>query len=195
MNVIAATLPTSLNWYDYVVLAIVSIGLMMGRRLGILRSLLRMITWLVMSGLALALYPFVGEWLRGLLDVDLDFANLLAFMGITLFISLMSFWACDAIVLRYSRHEPSPWVDNFGGLLLGGVTAVVITVWLTVGFTLMRSQFWHEQVARDSYFGARVVQQFPRVAEMANKPQPEELWFMRPLHRRADPVHDIKGGK
>jgi len=53
---------------------------------------------------------------------------------------------------------------------------------------LMRSPFWHEQIARNSCFGARVVQQFPPVAAMAEKQQQEGPWFMKPIPRREEPT-------
>jgi hypothetical protein len=62
--------------------------------------------------------------------------------------------------------------------------------------TLTRSPFWHEEIARDSRFGAFVVRQFPAVAAMAEKQFPEKMWFLKDLKRREEPnIEDGSAGK
>ena len=70
---------------------------------------------------------------------------------------------------------------------------VVIMAWLSVILTLTRSPFWHEEIARNSRFGAFVVRQFPAVAE---KQFPEKMWFLKDLKRREEPnIEDGSAGK
>jgi hypothetical protein len=53
-------------------------------------------------------------------------------------------------------------VEDAGGGVAGLLRMVVIMAWLSVILTLTRNQFWHDEIARNSRFGAFVVRQFPR---------------------------------
>ena len=46
---------------------------------------------------------------------------------------------------------------------------------LTVYLCLLQSEFWHEQVGRESRFGQRVVQMFPDLAPVVQKREVESL--------------------
>ncbi len=187
---IAATLPTTLNWYDYAVATAVLLGFYTGLRAGLTRSLLRTVMWVLMTFLALLLYPTMGNGLHDIFDVEADSANLQAFLLVGLVVYIPCHFASNEIMFRTSKYGLPAWLDNAGGVLFGAVVMVVVMAWLSIALALMRSPLWHEQVARNSCFGARVVQQFPSVAAMAEKQQQESLWFMKPIPRREEPTAD-----
>jgi len=193
MNPIAAALPTSLNWYDFAVGAAVLLGFFSGLRAGLIRSALRVGTWVLMTVLALAFYVTLGMWMHDIMGVETDSANLQAFLIVALVVFVLCHFASNEIMFRTSKYGLPAWLDNAGGVLFGAVLMVLVMAWLSIVLALMRSPFWHEQIARNSCFGARVVQQFPPVAAMAEKEQPEKLWFMKPIPRRAEPTPDTKG--
>ncbi|MBM3859913.1 MAG: CvpA family protein [Verrucomicrobia bacterium] len=197
MNWIAAAfaLPDSMNWCDFVVAGAVLAGLYVGLRMGLLRSGLQTATWLLMIVLALLLYPTLGMWMHELLDLEADSANLQAFLGVGLVVYLACHFAGREILYRASQRVLPAAADNFLGPVVGAVLMVVVMAWACFALALTRSQFWHEEVTRHSYFGARVVQPFPSVAAMSKKKQSDNLWFMDPIKRRAEPTPDSKGSR
>jgi len=191
MNLIVITAPTSLNWYDYVVAAVVLCGLFDGRRRGLVHSLLRVATWALVLVVPICLYVTAGKWFCGYSGLDRDLSNLTMFLVIAIVTYLVCFAISDAIRYRLSKRTVPAWLDNIGGLLLGGVVTVLLMAWVSIALSLMRSQFWHDQIAKESRFGYRVVQRFPSVAAMVEKPQPaEDLWFLKPIQRRTEPTPD-----
>lgn len=194
MNPITTTAPISLNWYDYVVAAVVLYGFYSGLRRGLVHTSLRLVTWALMLVLPLCFYVTAGLWFRDYSGLDGDLSNLVAFQGIAIVVFLCCLAISNNIRYRLSNRKVPAWIDNMGGVLLGAVLMLLVMAWVSIMLSLMRSPFWHEQVAKESCFGYRVVQQFPPVAAMTEKQQkPEQLWFMKPIQRRSEPTPDTKG--
>jgi len=192
MNLIAAAtqLPTTLNWYDYAVAVVLLSGFYTGLRAGVVRTSLRVATWVVMTALALLLYPTVGMWLHDIFGVDTDSANVQAFLLMGLVVYIPGIFAAREIMFRASQSSLSAWMDNAGGVLLGPVWMLVLMIWLCLALALLRSPFWHEQVVRESCFGSRVTQHFPSLAAPLDDKNAKKPWFMEPIKRREEPTAD-----
>lgn len=191
MNSIAvATLPTTLNWYDYIMVLMLLSGFYTGLRAGLVRSSLRIGTWILMTAVALLFYPTLGMWLNDIGGVEKDSANMQAFILVGLVVYIPCYFASREIMFRMSQRSLPAWLDNAGGVLLGAVWMVVVIIWLCLVLAVVHSPFWHEQVACNSYVGARVVQPFPSIAAMDEKKTSDKPWFMEPLKRREEPTAD-----
>lgn len=191
MNPTTPPLPETLNWYDYVVAAAVFYGCYNGIRTGVVREFFRVLTWIFVIVVSVICYVPAGTWMKDYSGLDGDLSNLIAFWMISLVTWMFGVWLSDHGMHRWGKRKLYAIVENLGGLLMGAILLVLIMVWTSVAVTLMRSEFWHEQVFRNSCFGARVVQTFPSVAEMAQKKQPaEQLWFMKPIQRREEHTAD-----
>jgi uncharacterized membrane protein required for colicin V production len=188
MNAIAAAeLPTTLNWYDYVVGFAILTGFFTGLRAGLIRSLVRVGTWILMTLFSLLLYVTVGLGLKDYAGLDTDSANLQAFLMVSLLVFILCHFAGDEIVFRGTKRPLPAWLDNLGGVLFGPLVMVVFVAWLSIVLVLMRNPFCHQLVARNSYCASRLVQKFPSVADTAGK-KTDEPWFMKPIPRREEPT-------
>jgi len=180
----------SLNWFDYAVIALVLTGIYSGLRAGVVRSAVWIVTWLLMCFVALLLYPTVGDWLHQVFGLESDSAHLQAFLLLGLLVYLPCRFVGHSIQLRALEHPLPAIADNIGGPLLGMVFMAVLAVWLCIVLTLMRSPFWHTQVARESHVGSRVVHWFPALDTVADKPPVDKPWFLGPIQRRQEPTPD-----
>ena len=117
-------------------------------------------------------------------------ANLLMFIAIMLGVHLV-FGFIRLAVKRWTRDRPlSAFTENLGGAVAGLVRMGAVMVAVTIYFCLLQSEFWHEQVGRESRFGQRVVQLFPDLAPVVEKREVEKIWFLREPKRR--PEFDIE---
>jgi uncharacterized membrane protein required for colicin V production len=192
MNWIAAAtkLPTSWNWYDYIVAVAVLSGFYSGLRAGLVRSVWRVVMWGVMTLVALLLFATLGAGLHDLFGLGTDSANLQAFLIVTLVVYVPCHFAGNAIVSRVSERRLPALVENVGGVLVGPFVMVLVMAWLSIALALTRSPLWHEEAVQYSCFGSRVVQHFPSIAATTEKKQTDKLWFMEPIKRREDPTAD-----
>ncbi|NQU12423.1 hypothetical protein HQ590_16630, partial [bacterium] len=58
----------------------------------------------------------------------------------------------------------------------------------TILLCLLRSDFWHQQVARNSRFGACVVEHVPALARVVEEQFPDKVWFLDDIPRRQAPT-------
>jgi membrane protein required for colicin V production len=178
------------NWYDIVVIAVLIYGIVAGVRNGLSGEIILVLGLLLMVALALSFYADVGEWLRRVTGLILEVANLVAFVSIAVIVYVVTIVVRKVVHRKLKQLKFAAVVENIGGGMAGSLRVLVIMAWLTVVLSLVRSPFWHEQVARNSRFGAFVVEQFPAVAAVTKKEFPEKVWFLRDIRRREEPAID-----
>jgi membrane protein required for colicin V production len=178
------------NWYDIVVIAVLIYGIVAGVRNGLSGEIILVLGLLLMVALALSFYADVGEWLRRVTGLILEVANLVAFVSIAVIVYVVTIVVRKVVHRKLKQLKFTAVVENIGGGMAGSLRVLVIMAWLTVVLSLVRSPFWHEQVARNSRFGAFVVEQFPAVAAVTKKEFPEKVWFLRDIRRREEPTID-----
>jgi uncharacterized membrane protein required for colicin V production len=183
-------LPTSLNWYDYVVALAVLSGFYTGLRAGLFRSFLRTLMWALMTLVGLLLYQTVGIGLHDFFGLETDSANVQAFLLLGLVVFILSRAAIREIMYRVSQHSLSPAVDNVGGAFLGVPLMLAFLVWLTITLALLRSPTWDDVVVRHSCFGARCVWPFAAIAAPLDEKKTQRSWLTEPLQRREEPTAD-----
>lgn len=188
-------LPGSWNWYDYVVAIAVASGVYTGLRTGLLRSVWRAVTWALMTGVGLLLYPSAGPWVRDIFNVGTDAANLQAFLLVGIAVYILCRLGDREITIRLAQRPLPALADNLGGAVVGPLVMAFIVVWASFVLVLMRSRFWHEQVAERSYIGARLVRPFPALATAPKKSVFEQPWFLQPVPRRAEPTPERDGSR
>lgn len=190
MNAAEVTLPYGANWYDALVVAALVYGVWSGVRTGLLGEIIRVAGLVLMVALALQFYNTLGQWLRARSNLAVELANLISFVGIAVVVYLLALLARRAAHRRMMKLRFTATVENVGGALAGVARMVVIMVWVSVALCLTRSQFWHQQVGKDSKFGSYVVGQLPAVAAVVEKHFPEKMWLMDDLKRRPEPGAD-----
>ena len=175
------------HWYDVVVVIMLIIGLWSGMRTGLSSELLRM-AGIVMGVIAgMRYYTEAGEWLTRHFALVPERANLLMFVAIVLAVYLIFGFARSA-VSRWTRNRPLPSsIEGLGGAAAGMVRMGAVMVSVSVYFCLLQSEFWHEQIGRESQFGQYVVEHFPDLAPIVQRHEVEKIWFLRELKRRPEP--------
>jgi uncharacterized membrane protein required for colicin V production len=166
------------------------IGLWTGMRAGFSREVLRAVSLVLGVIAGMTYYAPAGEWLTKQSYIVSERANLLMFVAIVLGVYLV-FGLVRLAIGRWIGNRPlSAFEENFGGAVAGLVRMGAVMVAVTVYFCLLQSEFWHEQVGRESRFGRRVVQLFPDLAPVVQKREVEKVWFLREPKRR--PQFDIE---
>jgi uncharacterized membrane protein required for colicin V production len=176
------------NWYDIVVVAALIYGIVAGVRNGLSGEIILVLGLLLMVALALSFYAGVGEWLRRITGLTVEVANLVAFVSIAVLAYVVTIVVRKVVHRKLKQLTFGAVVENVGGGVAGLLRLLVTMAWLTVVLSLVRSPFWHKQVARNSRFGAFVAEQFPAVAAVAKKEFPEKVWFLRDVQRREEPA-------
>jgi uncharacterized membrane protein required for colicin V production len=114
------------NWFDLVFLAVITAGVLVGRRRGMSCELLDLIQWLtivLVSGLA---YPFVGAKLAQFMGVSLTVASILGYLSIALGVFILFY------VIKRLTGEKLLGSDTFGcteyylGMVAGGLRFFLI---------------------------------------------------------------------
>ncbi|MGD0017160.1 MAG: CvpA family protein [Verrucomicrobiia bacterium] len=178
------------HWYDALVMIALIIGLWNGMRMGFSAEVLRAVGLVVGVIAGVLYYAVAGQWLTEHLELVSERANLLMFVAIVLGVHIV-FGFVRLAVRRWTQNRPlSGFVENIGGALAGLVRMLAIMVGVTVYLCLLQSEFWHEQVGRESRFGQRVVQEFPDLAPAVEKREMKKAWFQSELKRR--PEADIE---
>lgn len=192
---VEASLLAGTNWYDVVVLGALLYGAWSGVRKGFSGEIIRVIGLVAMVFLALSFYIPVGHWLQQVTGWAEEPANLAAFLAIAVSVYVVAAFVGARIHRRLKKGPFTATVENIGGMLAGVVRMAVVMAWVSVALSLVRSEFWHREISRESKFGSYVVAQFPAVAAMAEKEYPEKLWFLQKLKRRAEPTSDEAGAE
>jgi uncharacterized membrane protein required for colicin V production len=175
------------NWYDFVVLFALLFGVWSGIRTGFLGEIIRAVGLVAMVVVALVYYHRGGEWLRGQTGFSPEFANLVSFIAICTAVYALFVGLRSLLHKRMKRATTPAFVENTGGGVLGVIRMLAIMVGLTIGLTLVRSPFWHQEVANQSRFGRYVVHRFPAVESMTHSNYEEKLWFLDKLLRPEEP--------
>ena len=178
------------HWYDALVVIALIIGLWNGMRTGFSGEVLRAVGLVLAVIAGVRYYAAAGQWLMKHFALVPERANVLMFVVIVLGVHLV-FGLARLAVRRWTRNRPlSGFIENIGGALAGLTRMWAIMVAVTVYLCLLQSEFWHEQVGRESRFGRCVVQQFPDLAPVVQKREVEKIWFLREPKRR--PEFDIE---
>ena len=190
MSIAETVITFETHWYDVVVVVALLIGLWSGMRTGYSGEVLRSVGLVLAVIAGMGYYAAAGQWLTKYSSLVPERANLVMFVVIVLGVYVV-FGLAQLVVERWTRNRPlSAFTENLGGAVAGLVRMGAIMVAVTVYFCLLQSEFWHEQVGRESRFGQRVVQQFPDLAPVVQKREVEKIWFLREPKRR--PEFDIE---
>lgn len=175
------------NWYDFVVLLALIFGVWSGTRAGFLGEIIRAVGLVVMAIAALRYYQPLGDWLHTKTGLATEPANLISFIVLAAVVYAL-FVGLRSLLHRKMKKASTPaFVENTGGGVLGTVRMLTIMICVTIGLTLVRSPFWHQQIAQDSRFGSYVVGKFPAVESLTHSNYEEKLWFLDKLLRPEDP--------
>jgi|GEM_PF-949542 len=174
------------HWYDVVVVVGLIIGLWSGMRMGFSGEALRAVSLVLGVIAGMEYYATAGQWLTKHSCLVPERANLMMFVAIMFGVYLV-FGLFRLAVKQWTRERPlSAFTENFGGAMAGLVRMGAIMVAVTIYFCLLQSEFWHEQVGRESRFGQYVVRLFPDLAPVVQKRELEKVWFLRDPKRRPD---------
>lgn len=180
-------MPFNTNWYDAVVVVALGYGVWCGVQRGISGEMVGIIGLVLTVALALFGYEPVGNWLHGATGWVVEITKFIAFVGITVAMYLVT-CVVRALLRRRLKQRPlAATVESVGGAVVGLVRMVVVMAAVTMALCLTRSEFWHEQVGRQSRFGSFVVRLVPDVTETLGKKAAKEIWFMRELKRPPEP--------
>ncbi len=179
--------PFGMNWYDAVVVLAVVYGVWSGVRTGFSGEIIRAVGLVMMVVLAVGFYPPAGAWLKDRMDWDSDRANLVAFIAVAVIAFIITLIAQTIVHKRRRGRVFSALVENMLGGVAGALRMLVIMIWLTVLLCLVRSPWWHKQIARQSRSGAWLVDHLPAVAAVVDKQFPESLWFLGNIKRPQEP--------
>jgi uncharacterized membrane protein required for colicin V production len=175
------------HWYDALVMIALVIGLWNGMRTGFSAEVLRAVGLVLGVIAGVRYYAAAGQWLAKYFELLPERANVLMFVAIVLGVHMV-FGLVRMAVGHRTRNRPlSGFIENVGGALAGLTRMGAIMVAVTVYLCLLQSEFWHEQVGRESKFGQRVVQEFPDLVPAVQKREMEKAWFLRELKRRPEP--------
>jgi membrane protein required for colicin V production len=191
----AETAGRSFNWYDVVVVVALLYGVWSGVRMGLFGEILRVVGMILMIVAALHFYVPAGTWLRSVTRMSEEPAKLTAFVVIAVAVYLIALTVRNFVSGKVKKFKFWAVIDNLGGAVAGLVRMIVVMAAVTIGISLMRSPFWHQQVSTNSIFGSTVVAQFPSVAEVVKKRFPEKLWITEELKRRDEPDVESTGTK
>ncbi len=188
-------MPAGLNWYDIVVLVALLYGIWSGLRTGFSGEIIRVLGLVLMVVLALAFYLPVGAWLQRQTNLTDELANLLAFLSIAVVVYVIIAAVRVAVHRRVQQLGTTAIIENAGGAVAGCLRMGVLMAWLSVMLALIGSPFWHQQIARDSFFGSRVVGEVPAVADFLEKKFPEKTGLLEDLkrHEKPPPESDKSG--
>ncbi len=176
------------NWYDVVVLVALLYGIWSGLRAGFSGEIIRVLGLVLMIVLALAFYLPLGAWLQRVSNLTVELANLLAFLSIAVVVYAAATAVRVAVHRRLQELGTTAVLENVGGAVAGCLRMAVLMAWLSVMVVLIGSPFWHQQVARDSFFGSRVVSEVPVVADFLEKKFPEKTQMLEDLRRHEKPA-------
>ena len=175
------------NWYDWFVALALLYGLWSGVRNGLIGEILLTIGTVTMLLVAVNFYEPVGDWLTSTAGLNAELGHLIAFVGLALVVYIITLSLRQVLHKRMkNRGIFSATIENLGGAVGGIIRLAAVMAFFTIALCLTRSSFWHQQVGKDSRFGAYVVGQFPPVAKMVDRTFAEKLWFLD-VKRRKDP--------
>ncbi len=180
-------LPFGMNWYDAVLVLGIVYGIWSGVRNGFSAEVITAVGLVMMVVLAIGFYHHVGAWMQNRTGWDGDLANLVAFVGIAVVVFVITFVTQNVVRRKRKAKVFSAIAENIGGAVAGSLRMAVIATWLTVLLCLVRSDFWHEQIAQNSQYGSWLVDHLPTVAAVVDKQFPETVPFFEELQRRQDP--------
>jgi uncharacterized membrane protein required for colicin V production len=167
-----------MNWYDIVVLVALLYGVWSGLRTGFSGEIIRVLGLVLMVVLALAFYLPLGAWLQHQTNLTDELANLLAFLSIAVVVYVIATAVRMAVHRRVQQLGTTALIENVGGAVAGCLRMGVLMAWLTVMLALISSPFWHQQIARNSFFGSYVVSEVPAVADFLEKKFPEKAQML-----------------
>jgi membrane protein required for colicin V production len=182
----AQSAPASFNWYDIVVVVALLYGVWSGVRMGLFGEILRVVGMILTVVAAMHFCEPAGAWLKGVTGIAGEPARLTAFVAIAVAVWLIMLLVRNFITGKVKKFKFWAMIDNLGGAVAGLARMIVVMTAVTIGISLMRSPFWHNQVSTNSIFGSTVVAQFPSVAEVVKKKFPEKLWMTEELQRREE---------
>ena len=184
----------ALNWYDIVVIVALIYGAWSGLRAGLTGEIIRVIGLVLMIVLAFQFYEPFGNWLQLHSALNVEAANLVAFVSIAVVVHLIALAARLATHRRMQKLKLAALMENVGGSLAGVVRMLVIMAWVTGFLCLAGNDFWRHQVGEQSRFGSFVSEQVPTVKAMLGQGSTEgKTGFLPDLKRRPEPEYEGGG--
>jgi hypothetical protein len=132
----------------------------------------------------------VGKWAAKQVGWEEEAATFGSFVAIAVAIYLVKTAAQALVHRRMKKAWFSAMVENVGGTLAGLVRMTALMCVLTLALSLVRSEFWHQEVARDSRFGSFVSKQMPAAEEMARKYLSEKVIRLKDVRQSQEISED-----
>jgi uncharacterized membrane protein required for colicin V production len=181
------------NWYDVVVILALFYGLWSGIRTGFSGEMVRVVGLVLMIWLAVIGYQPFGSWLAAQTGMVEEPANLVAFVIIAIAVFAGTTLVRVYVHKRMQKLKIGAIIENLGGGLAGIIRMAVVMIALTLVLAMTRSPMWHEQVTRNSRFGAYVTGWFPSIDTATKNPFGKKVWFLNELKRPNEPSVDEAG--
>ena len=181
-----ASLFRGCNWYDGVVPVVLLYGIRTGWEEDFTEKLLAVVETIFMLAVGIALYSYVSVRLQFITGMTAATARPTAFVLITILVRLLSLWAQHAGRHNLAKLRFWSYVELIGGPLAGFLWASALMIWLTLALSLTHCELWHNQITRDSRFGASVVARVPAVATAATRHLPRRSPLIRSSQIRDD---------
>lgn len=132
-------------WFDFVILGIIAISVVVGVIRGFVREALSLVSWVISFWVAMAASPTVAEFLGDYIAMPAA-RRVVAF--VTLFLAtLLVGGTVNTLIVRFVRWTGLGSGDRLIGLLFGvgrGVLLVVVLV-LVLGYTPLVEEPWWQQ--------------------------------------------------
>jgi hypothetical protein len=162
------------NWYDAVVPVVLAYGVWNGWEAPFTEKIFGVAEMTLALVVGIAWYGPVSARLESVTGMTAVAARPAAFIGIAILVRLLSLLAQHLARRKLANIRFGRRVDLIGSPLAGFLWACGLMIWITVALNLTNSRFFHDQIARNSRFGAMVIARVPAVAITLTEHSPEQ---------------------
>ena len=162
------------NWYDAVVPIVLAYGVWNGWEAPFTEKIFGVAEMMLALVVGIEWYGPVSARLESVTGMSAVAARPTAFIGIAILVRLLSLLGQHLARRKLLEIEVWRSVNLLGAPLAGFLWACGLMIWITVALNLTNSQFCHDQIARNSRFGATVIARVPAVAITLTKHSPEQ---------------------
>ncbi len=147
------------NWYDYIILMALIVGLWQGIRSGLSKIASITIGSLLVLTATLKLYQTIYDWLQQQHWFTQTANSSAAIVAIVVGVYLPVLIISQLFGKWIQRRFFPVFLENFGGEVLGLISLAAILAWLNVGLMLTCNQSVQRLFLYDSWIGLRLASQ------------------------------------
>lgn len=162
------------NWYDALVPAVLLFGAWDGWEAPFTEKIFSVIEMTLALIAGISWYAPLGARLESILGMSSAASRPTAFIAIAILVRLASVLVQHLAHRQLLKVRFQRFVDMVGSPLAGFVWAGGLMIWISLALCLTGASFFHEQIARNSKFGAAVISRVPAAALTMTKHLPAQ---------------------